>query len=97
MGNKEGPSTKYYPEGIIAEVIYWQNNLKNGIWKQFYEDSTLRLASNYLMDQLNGTYRVYNRKQIIVLDGIYKNGEMDGDWKFYDTEGNLKRVLQYRD
>ena len=49
------------------------------------------------MDQLNGTYRVYNRKQIIVLDGIYKNGEMDGDWKFYDTKGNLKRVLQYRD
>ncbi len=96
MGRKNGPSTKFYPDGLKAEVLHWKDNMKHGTWKQFYEDSTLRLSSHYVMDQLNGTYTVYNRDQKLVLDGTYKNGKMDGDWKFFNNEGNVKRVLSYR-
>jgi len=97
MGLKDGPSTKYYSEGTLAEVIHWKNDVKQGAWEQFYEDSTLRLSSRYEADQLHGKYHVFNQEQVLILEGAYKMGKMDGEWKFYDDEGNLKRRLRYRD
>ena len=95
MGKKEGPSKKFYPEGTKAELIYWEDDMKNGTWEQFYENSTLRLSSSYKMDQINGPYQIYNRDHILILNGSYKKGKMDGDWEFFDDQGNLYRVLSY--
>ena len=96
-GIKEGPSVKYYSNGIKAEVIHWKDDLKQGSWMQFYEDSSLRLSSFYEADLLHGRYSVYNPRQILILDGNYKMGKMDGEWSFYDNEGKLQRRLRYRD
>ena len=95
LGKRDGPSTKYYPEGSVAEVLHWKDDLKHGAWKQFFEDSTMRLSSQYKMDQLNGHYRVYNRDKVLLIDGSYKQGKMEGDWKFYDKDGKLNRLLEY--
>jgi antitoxin component YwqK of YwqJK toxin-antitoxin module len=97
MGKREGPSTTFYPEGPEAEIIYWKNDMKHGSWKQYYEDSGLRLSAAFEMDRLQGPYRLYNRNGVLVMEGYYVNGEMDGDWKYYDGQGNLKYHLQYRD
>jgi antitoxin component YwqK of YwqJK toxin-antitoxin module len=97
MGKKEGPSVTYYSEGPEAEVIFWRNDMKHGSWRQYYEDSGLRLSSAYEMDRLQGPYRVYNRSGVMVLEGYYSDGEMDGDWKYYDGQGSLKYHLRYRD
>ena len=97
MGKKDGPSIKYYADGPEAEVLYWKDGMKHGAWKQYYEDSTLRLSSVYEMDQLNGHYHVFNRNHELVLDGTYSKGKMDGDWKYHDNQGKLERILQYRD
>lgn len=95
MGHKDGPSFKYYPEGTMAELLYFRNGMKHGKWTQFYEDSTLRLSAVYDMDQLHGKYCIYNRNQIKVLDGTYLQGKKDGDWKFYDDEGKITYTVQY--
>jgi antitoxin component YwqK of YwqJK toxin-antitoxin module len=97
MGKKEGPSVKYYPEGVPAEVIFWSEDMKNGVWEQYFEDSTLRLSSAYSMDQLEGPYRVYNRNKILKINGTYNKGKMTGDWQFFDNEGQLQRTLRYED
>jgi antitoxin component YwqK of YwqJK toxin-antitoxin module len=97
MGKKEGLSVKYYPEGIPAEMIFWSGDMKNGTWKQYFEDSTLRLSSAYLADLLEGPFRVYNRNKVLKIDGTYSKGKMTGDWHFYDNEGKLMRTLKYED
>ena len=97
MGLKDGPATKYYPGGAKAEVIVWKDDLKNGHWEQFYEDSTLRLSSQHVMDKIHGQYRLYNRNKILILEGSYMNGSQDGEWKFYDQDGVLQRSLRYRE
>jgi len=97
MGKKQGVSIKYYPEGTKAELLWWADDVKHGKWEQFFEDSSLRLSSAYEKDQLDGPYRVYNRNNILKIEGVYRNGYKEGDWNFYDNEGKLQRVLKYVD
>ena len=97
MGLRDGPATKYYSKGTHAEIMFWKDDMKHGSWEQFYEDSTLRLSSQHVMDKIHGNYRVYNRNKILVLEGSYKNGRQDGEWRFYDQEGKLERSLRYRE
>ena len=96
-GLKEGTATKYYAGGQKAEVIFWKDDMKNGKWEQFYEDSTLRLSSRHVMDEIHGQYRLYNRNKILILEGSYIKGSQDGEWKFYDQDGKLQRSLRYRE
>ncbi len=95
MGKKEGPTIKFYPEGNKAEVLFWKNDRRHGKWEQYYEDSTLRLSSQYKSGEIDGPYRVYNRNRVLLIDGVYRDGKMDGDWMYYDQEGNLQHILKY--
>jgi antitoxin component YwqK of YwqJK toxin-antitoxin module len=95
MGLKNGASVKYYPGGQIAEIMTWKEDMKHGPWKQFYEDSTLRLDSWHDTNQLHGTYQVYNRKQVLIMEGEYDHGKMDKTWHFYDEEGKEEHTLHY--
>jgi antitoxin component YwqK of YwqJK toxin-antitoxin module len=96
MGRKCGPTRKYYPEGSLAEVIQWDNDLRQGKWQQYYEDSGLRLSAWYENGELEGPYRIFNRNSILVIEGTYKSGAMDGSWKFYDSDGTLEHELEYK-
>ena len=86
---------KFYPEGSVSEILNWENDLKHGKWQQFYEDSTLRLSSSFLKGELHEEYRVWNRNKILLIQGTYLKGKMDGPWIFNDNEGNLVNRLEY--
>jgi antitoxin component YwqK of YwqJK toxin-antitoxin module len=94
-GMKDGESRKFYPGGQIAEIMTWRQDMKHGPWKQFFEDSTCRLVSSHDSDQLHGRYQVYNRKQILIMEGEYDRGRMDKTWYFYDDNGNREHTLHY--
>lgn len=94
-GQKNGESVKYYPGGQIAEIMTWQMDMKHGPWKQFFEDSTIRLLSGYDSNDVHGRYQVYNRNHILVLDGEYDHGKMDKTWHFYDDNGKEEHALHY--
>jgi antitoxin component YwqK of YwqJK toxin-antitoxin module len=94
-GEKDGVSTKYYPGGQVAEVLTWKKGLKQGPWKQYFEDSSVRLMAGHESDLIHGRYQVYNRNKVLIMDGVYILGKMDGDWHFYNDEGEKEHTLQY--
>ncbi len=94
-GMKEGESRKYYPGAQIAEIMSWQTDMKHGPWKQFFEDSTIRLDAWHYSDQLHGRYQVFNRNHILIMDGEYDHGRMDKTWHFYDDGGKEEFTLHY--
>ncbi|KPK87008.1 MAG: hypothetical protein AMS27_03730 [Bacteroides sp. SM23_62_1] len=94
-GQKEGLSSIYYQNGQVAELIDWKANKKHGPWLQFYEDSTLRLSSQYKNDELDGTYKIFNSSGKLMVMGQYVKNEPDGTWFYYDDEGQLKFELLY--
>jgi antitoxin component YwqK of YwqJK toxin-antitoxin module len=94
-GLKDGESRKFYPGGQIAEIITWKSDMKEGLWKQFFEDSTIRLVSWHDANLLHGRYQVYNRNHILMMDGQYDHGKMDKTWHFYNDHGKEEHVLHY--
>jgi len=94
-GIMQGESYVYYSDGIIAEIKQWNHDLAYGYWKQYYEDSSLRLESNMMMGEIHGDYIIYNRMGTIVIRGRYSDGKMDGPWDFFSDEGKLEYQLNY--
>ena len=88
---------KYYPEGTISEILYWKDDMKHGLWQQFYEDSILRLSASYHMDELHGEYRIWTPEKVSRIQGTYQMGKMDGEWYFYNSDGTLEKRLEYAD
>jgi len=94
-GMKNGVSKKYYDNGQEAEVLFWKDDLEHGLWQQFYEDSTLRLTSDYQNGKINGSYKVFSREGILLISGKYIQDVLDGTWTYNDEEGNLEFELIY--
>jgi antitoxin component YwqK of YwqJK toxin-antitoxin module len=94
-GLKDGESRKFYPGGQVAEIMTWQMDKKHGLWKQFFEDSTIRLVSWHDSNLIHGRYQVYNRNLVLIMDGEYDHGKMDKTWHFYDESGKEEHTLHY--
>jgi antitoxin component YwqK of YwqJK toxin-antitoxin module len=94
-GKKDGPSIKYYDNGVVAEIIHWKSDMKHGKWLQYFEDGSLRLTSSYINDKIDGPYQVYTAPGQLAINGKYILGNMDGKWDFYNENGKLEYELFY--
>lgn len=95
-GRKHGESIRYYSDGLPSEIMHWKNGEKDGAWKQFYEDSTLRLSTSYMRGVLHGEYQMWYPEGNTRMSGQYNNGKMDGTWCFYYDEEKAEKRLDYR-
>ena len=50
-GKLEGLRSVFYPNGKIAEELFYKNNLKNGVYKRYTESGIIIEESNYKNDQ----------------------------------------------
>ncbi len=94
-GVKEGYSKKYYPNGQVAEEILWHNNLKQGPWNQYYEDSIPKLKANYINDMRNGDFLELYPNGKPEIKGNFENNIMQGEWIYYNENGNIKTKVMY--
>jgi hypothetical protein len=88
---KKGVWIYRYPNGNPWTIGYYNNNMMDGIWKEFYDDSlhTQRSITFYNQNRANGTRYIYDkdglliRKQlckddIIIKELIYSNDAVCG-------------------
>ncbi len=100
-GIKNGLSIKYFrakdPNGnsIKSEEIEYKNNLRDGIWKQYFDSGKLKLESAYVRDTVNGNYVFYTDAGTVYCAGKYKKGLKEGDWNYKDINGK-KYSIKYR-
>lgn len=120
-GKKQGLSREYDEEGKLITLYEYNNDflisrerinrtdsegLKQGPWKEFYEDGKIKTEMSYKDGLLNGYYKKYNKKGILTETMLYDNGKIveeniDNDpeiniRKEYDNEGNLVFSGPYR-
>ena len=53
------------------------------------------LGVDYSDFKLDGNYISFYENGSIASDGFYKNGLLDGEWKFYSKNGSLERIEKY--
>jgi antitoxin component YwqK of YwqJK toxin-antitoxin module len=94
-GKHNGKEQSFYPNGNIAEETIWENDLKNGTWKQFFESGQLKSTCTYVNDKFDGLFTAYFPDGTKEIEGIYCNDAPDGEWKRYDEKGKPVSTIRY--
>jgi antitoxin component YwqK of YwqJK toxin-antitoxin module len=91
-GKLEGIRTVFYPNGKIAEEMYYKNDLKNGSYKRYTESGIIIEESNYKNNQFDGlaTFRDSD-DGTVVSKGKFTDGKKTGIWQFFEKGNWLKK------
>ncbi len=73
---------------MVAEGHYCQD-LKHGIWREYYETGELLIQEMYDHGVLHGPYCSYHANGNVMGKGQYIHGSREGYFKFYDSTGKL--------
>jgi antitoxin component YwqK of YwqJK toxin-antitoxin module len=120
-GKKEGLSKEFDKEGNIITLLEYNNDflvsrerinrldskgLKQGDWKEFYPNGSIRSEKTFKDDLMHGYYKEYDNRGKLVLTMLYENGtivksrvEDEPDIEIenkYDPEGKLIYSGPYR-
>jgi antitoxin component YwqK of YwqJK toxin-antitoxin module len=95
MGKLQGPTRSYYPDGQVSEEVEWKDDIKDGPWKQYFTNGTLRLSGRYEKGLLQGMYEVYYPDGTIEIRGDYLDNRSHGTWRFFDENGEEVYALEY--
>ncbi|MBI3520369.1 MAG: hypothetical protein HY062_13585 [Bacteroidetes bacterium] len=93
-GLKDGYWKFYFGNGNLKEQGYFQDNTKSGWWQSYDLNNKLLEEASYSRDEISGYVKRY-LNGILSEEGKQFNGRRRGAWKFYDSEGNIKKITEY--
>ena len=109
-GNKEGNSFYFHPTGELKQMIYYKNNRKYGMAREYSTDSVMisvmEYNDNYLInrERINrtdqqgrkqGTYREYYENGQVKKEEHYLDNQLHGYFREYDGRGDLVMAMRY--
>jgi len=86
--------TRYYPNGKVKEKATIVNGTFNGEAVFFHENGKIKMKRVYHLGSADGITTEYYEEYNI--HGQYVNGKEDGEWKYIDSLGEVKRVDVYK-
>ena len=106
-GVPEGVRREYNEEGevdksfvfrygkIVGEGIFTDAGQKQGIWKEYYNDGSLKATGNYINDLHEGLWNYYYKSGQLEEIGKYITNLPDSTWKWYYNTGEILREEQF--
>jgi uncharacterized protein len=97
--NEEGRIVKsfLYKDGIVlGEGIIKEDGTRDGHWKEFYADGTLRSEGDYKEGKPAGDWKYFYPNGKLEQAGRYTStGKFQGSWKWYFDTGQLMLEEEY--
>ncbi len=92
LNNKEEytKAYDYHDNGIIKEILQYQNNKLNGISYSYYPNKKIEREISFKNDKQDGIAKVYDENGSLILETTYKNGKIEGLNKSYYKNGNVQ-------
>ncbi|MCW3104432.1 MAG: hypothetical protein JWO09_2872 [Bacteroidetes bacterium] len=94
-GNKKNGVWKYYLNKKPMCIICYKNDLKDSLWKSFYEDGKVRCIVNYKNGLKDSVFKYFHPNGTVSVEVNYKNGYKEGLHKKYDKDGKLLLSAAY--
>mgnify|MGYP001217535322 CR=1 FL=1 len=85
----------YYANKQVKMDGEFQDDLRHGMWKAWYQNGTLWSEGEYKEGKRNGTGIFYHQNGKKYIEGLYLNDVRVGAWKFYDTTGALTKEIDF--
>ena len=80
----------------IAEGITDEQGRKQGNWKWYYSDGSLRSTGSYVDDLQSGKWVFFDENGNTIQTGVFRSGMFHGEWVWYYSNGSLHRKENYR-
>jgi uncharacterized protein len=81
---------------LTGEGITDEEGIKQGDWREYYTDGTLRSVGAYSKGKPIGNWKYYFENGKLESEGKYtKSGLLDGSWRWYFDDGSLRRAQSY--
>ena len=93
-GKLEGKRSVFYPDGKIAEEMFFINGVKNGPYKKFSANGVALEEVTYKNGEIDGIAIYRDSDGTIASKGPYVNGLKKGMWEFYRS-GKLVKKEKY--
>lgn len=87
-----------YCNGVITgEGIVKEDGNRDGFWKEYYPDGSLKSEGRYDNGTTTGEWKFYHANGKTEQTGKYnKQGKPEGVWRWYFPDGQLLREEEYR-
>ncbi len=83
-------------QGFVTQETNYYNGQLEGETKIFYPNGKIKEVTEYAVNMKHGKYILYNENEKPIIEGIYKNNQKDGKWKYYNKiTGNLNKTIEY--
>ncbi|MBM3420683.1 MAG: hypothetical protein FJY11_06060 [Bacteroidetes bacterium] len=93
---RNGPSVKYYKDGIIAEKLNYTDDIRTGEWTQYYVTGKLCIKAAYVKGLLEGPFEVFYPNGQHEFKGQYTNNVRNGLWLVYKEDGKPEFEMNYK-
>jgi uncharacterized protein len=97
--NEDGKITAGYvfTKGVMTgEGIVDEEGNKEGDWREYYIDGTLRSVGSYSKGKAIGNWKYYFENGKLESEGKYtKTGALDGTWRWYFEDASIRRIQSY--
>ncbi len=94
--NKEETET-YESGGPKATYAVNKDGDRDGPFKEFYEDGTVKVTGTYKKGKLSGSRKEFHPNGKLKLRSTYKKGKLSGKYSEHDEEGIATLTAQYRE
>ncbi len=84
-GMKQGHWIKKYTGGTVMYDGYFKNDKPAGVFKRYYEDSTLKSVLKYSENGTVADASLYYPNSFLASRGRYINQLKEGKWKFFSS------------
>jgi hypothetical protein len=96
-GNQDGTIKRvYYQNGKLkSEGVYLNDSIKNGWFKSYYEDGTIKSSATFLNGLQNGKTVFFYKRGKMEQEVFWKNGKSYGNANYYFQNGKLDTYSCY--
>ncbi len=93
---KEGIWYVWYEDGSTyhSKNVFQKGKL-NGMCVLYYDNGGIKTTVNYEKDIISGEMLSFSRKGYLIERSFYLEGEPHGTFVFFNSDGNMERILQY--
>lgn len=90
-------SQLYRDDILLAEGLYDDRGRKQGEWKYYYPDGTLKAIGDYVDDMRMNQWKYFYEDSTLEQVGRYYYDVPDGTWRWYFEDGELRKEQEFRD
>jgi antitoxin component YwqK of YwqJK toxin-antitoxin module len=94
-GKRDGVARTFFHGKGVAELITWKNDVREGLWEQYFDDGIVKLRCAYKNDLKEGAITVFYPTGQKLNTGQYLKGLPEGTWITYGLDGKIEATDIY--